>query len=173
MKGDTADSTDTTDTDGTDEHSEGNDVEEEVNIAEDSTTRERLVILLTQAGPVTASFFLGFAGTFTNLIFASHFIGDDGSKSTVFAGISLANMFANVSCMSLLIGMFYSFFLILHTPPDILMHYLLLNISVSRCHHMSYNIITIITLIVIINLIITSNMFLCSAIYAMALLYPL
>ena len=78
--------------------------EHDVNVDENSSTRERLVILLTQAGPVTVSFFLGFAGTFTNLIFASHFIGDDGAKSTVFAGISLANMFANVSCMSLLIG---------------------------------------------------------------------
>ena len=71
---------------------------------ENSTTKERLLILLAQAGPVTISFFLGFAGTFTNLIFASHFVGDDGSKSAIFAGVSLANMFANVSCMSLLIG---------------------------------------------------------------------
>lgn len=71
---------------------------------ENSTTKERLLVLLAQAGPVTVSFFLGFAGTFTNLIFASHFVGDDGLKSTIFAGVSLANMFANVSCMSLLIG---------------------------------------------------------------------
>jgi hypothetical protein len=71
---------------------------------ENSTTKERLFILLAQAVPVTVSFFLGFAGTFTNLIFASHFVGDDGSKSAIFAGVSLANMFANVSCMSLLIG---------------------------------------------------------------------
>ena len=76
----------------------------DANVDENSSTRERLVILLKQAGPVTVSFFLGFAGTFTNLIFASHFTGDDGAKSTVFAGISLANLFANVSCMSLLIG---------------------------------------------------------------------
>lgn len=79
----------------------------DANVDENSNTKERLIILLTQAGPVTASFFLGFAGTFTNLIFASHFIGDDGAKSTVFAGVSLANMFANVSCMSLLIGTMY------------------------------------------------------------------
>jgi hypothetical protein len=77
---------------------------EGVILEENSTTKERLFILLGQAGPVTASFFLGFLGTFTNLIFASHFIGDDGGKSTVFAAVSLANMFANVSCMSLMIG---------------------------------------------------------------------
>lgn len=79
-------------------------VENEVSIDEKSSTNERLQVLLAQAGPVTISFFLGFAGTFTNLIFASHFVGEDGSPSTVFAGVSLANMFANVSCMSLLIG---------------------------------------------------------------------
>jgi hypothetical protein len=76
----------------------------EVNVDEKSSTKERLFILLAQAGPVTVSFFLGFAGTFTNLVFASHFISEDGSKSVVFAGVSLANTFANVSCMSLLIG---------------------------------------------------------------------
>ena len=76
----------------------------EVSVDEKSSTRERLFILLAQAGPVTVSFFLGFAGTFTNLVFASHFISEDGSKSVVFAGVSLANTFANVSCMSLLIG---------------------------------------------------------------------
>jgi hypothetical protein len=79
-------------------------VENEVTIDENSSTSERFQVLLAQAGPVTISFFLGFAGTFTNLIFASHFISEDGSASTVFAGVSLANMFANVSCMSLLIG---------------------------------------------------------------------
>lgn len=82
--------------------------ENEVSIDENSSTKERLRVLAAQAGPVTISFFLGFAGTFTNLIFASHFVGDDGSASTVFAGVSLANMFANVSCMSLLIGTKYS-----------------------------------------------------------------
>jgi hypothetical protein len=76
----------------------------EVSVDEKSSTKERLFILLAQAGPVTVSFFLGFAGTFTNLVFASHFISEDGSKSVVFAGVSLANTFANVSCMSLLIG---------------------------------------------------------------------
>jgi hypothetical protein len=80
------------------------DVENEVSIDENSSTYERLQVLVAQAGPVTISFFLGFTGTFTNLIFASHFISEDGSASTVFAGVSLANMFANVSCMSLLIG---------------------------------------------------------------------
>ena len=88
----------------------------EVNVDENSTTNERLLILLTQAGPVTASFFLGFAGTFTNLIFASHFIGPDGAKSTVFAGVSLANMFANVTCMSLLIGKAEICNTVLHHP---------------------------------------------------------
>lgn len=85
------------DSDSTDE------VNAEVSVDEKSSTKERLFILLAQAGPVTVSFFLGFAGTFTNLVFASHFVLED-SKTVVFAGVSLANTFANVSCMSLLIG---------------------------------------------------------------------
>ena len=90
---------------GKDEDSDSTDeFNAEVSVDEKSSTKERLFILLAQAGPVTVSFFLGFAGTFTNLVFASHFISEDGSKSVVFAGVSLANTFANVSCMSLLIG---------------------------------------------------------------------
>ena len=86
------------------EYESTDEFEAEVSVDEKSSTKERLFILLAQAGPVTVSFFLGFAGTFTNLVFASHFITEDGSKSVVFAGVSLANTFANVSCMSLLIG---------------------------------------------------------------------
>ena len=86
------------------EYDSTNEFNAEISVDEKSSTRERLFILLAQAGPVTVSFFLGFAGTFTNLVFASHFISADGSKSVVFAGVSLANTFANVSCMSLLIG---------------------------------------------------------------------
>lgn len=81
---------------------EGNELESK--IGEIISKKDMLFLLLNQAGPVTVSFFLGFAGTFTQLIFASHFTGDGLEKSTVFAGISLANMFANVSCMSLMIG---------------------------------------------------------------------
>ena len=90
------------------EYESNDEFDAEVSVDEKSSTRERLFILLAQAGPVTVSFFLGFAGTFTNLVFASHFISEDGSKSVVFAGVSLANTFANVSCMSLLIGNFHS-----------------------------------------------------------------
>lgn len=97
------DKTDSLNTDDDPENLSEN-VENEVGIDENSSTNERLQVLVAQAGPVTISFFLGFAGTFTNLIFASHFVAEDGSASTVFAGVSLANMFANVSCMSLLIG---------------------------------------------------------------------
>jgi Na+-driven multidrug efflux pump len=77
----------------------------EFRIEEDITKKDMLFLLLSQAAPITLSFFLSFTGTFTQLIFASHFNGGGLDESTVFAGISLANMFANVSCMSLMIGM--------------------------------------------------------------------
>lgn len=74
-------------------------------LEEDSSTMDKIVIISQQSGPVIASFFLGLIGTFVNLLFAGRFIPTDGDRSVVFAGISLANMFVNVSCLSLLIGM--------------------------------------------------------------------
>lgn len=70
-----------------------------------STPAEQYYVLVTQSIPVIISFFLGIGGTFINLVFAGQYTHESGNKSAVFAGVSLANMFANVSCMSILIGM--------------------------------------------------------------------
>lgn len=73
---------------------------------EQSTNLEKIIILSKQSAPVIMSFFLGLLGSFINLLFAGRFVPTHGGdRSIVFAGISLANMFANVSCLSLLIGM--------------------------------------------------------------------
>ena len=71
---------------------------------DNSSGQERLIVLLKQSLPVIAAFFFQYAGTFTSLLFASHYTNSvDGSM--VFAGVSLANMFVNVTCLSLLVGM--------------------------------------------------------------------
>eukprot|EP00596_Hydrurales_sp_CCMP1899_P009553 CAMPEP_0119036386 /NCGR_PEP_ID=MMETSP1177-20130426/4087_1 /TAXON_ID=2985 /ORGANISM="Ochromonas sp, Strain CCMP1899" /LENGTH=167 /DNA_ID=CAMNT_0006996213 /DNA_START=300 /DNA_END=800 /DNA_ORIENTATION=+ len=82
-----------------------NEEENEFRVEENISKKDMLFLLLGQAAPITLSFFLSFTGTFTQLIFASHYTENGVNESTVFAGISLANMFANVSCMSLMIGM--------------------------------------------------------------------
>ena len=75
---------------------------------EKSTFVERLLILLAQASPIVVSFFLSNCGTFINLLFASRFVPTNSeitSSSALLAGVNLANLFANVSCLSLQIGM--------------------------------------------------------------------
>lgn len=74
-------------------------------LTEHSETRQKLDVIIKQSVPVVISFFLGIGGTFINLVFAGQYVHESGDKSAVFAGISLANMFANVSCLSILIGM--------------------------------------------------------------------
>lgn len=76
-----------------------------VNLSEDSSTIERLFVLIKQSFPVMSSFLLANTGQFINLMFAGHYVYSNGDKSIVFAGISLANMFANVTCQSLIVGM--------------------------------------------------------------------
>lgn len=71
---------------------------------ENSSATECLQVLTQQAIPVVITFFLTVGGTFINLVFASHYV-EDNSQSVVFAGVSLSNMFANVSGLSILIGM--------------------------------------------------------------------
>lgn len=81
-------------------------VEDELfGLSESSTNLERFRILVQQSFPVIVSFFLSIGGTFINLVFAGQYVHESGDKSAVFAGVSLANMFANVSCLSILIGM--------------------------------------------------------------------
>eukprot|EP01032_Pedospumella_encystans_P014245 gene14245-16375_t len=81
-------------------------VEDELfGLDENSSNVKKMLILSKQSAPVVMSFFLGLLGSFINLLFAGRFVPTTGDRSIVFAGISLANMFANVSCLSLLIGM--------------------------------------------------------------------
>lgn len=89
-----------------DHHNEGSHEEGELfGLSEESSQYDQLKVLISQAVPVIISFFLGIGGTFTNLVFAGQYVHETGDKSAVFAGVSLANMFANVSCLSILIGM--------------------------------------------------------------------
>jgi len=83
-----------------------NENNEDLGIDETSDLITRVKVLGKLAIPVIFSFFLGLGGSFISLFFAGQYKGLDGSSdATVFAGVSLANMFANVSCLSLLIGM--------------------------------------------------------------------
>lgn len=87
-----------------DETSDIEEIDELCGLDEHSSSTAKLLILSKQSAPVILSFFLGLLGSFINLLFAGRFV-PTGDRSVVFAGISLANMFANVTCLSLLIGM--------------------------------------------------------------------
>lgn len=88
-----------------DEDPSGPEEDELFGLDEKSSNTKKMLILSKQSAPVVMSFFLGLLGSFINLLFAGRFVPTTGDRSIVFAGISLANMFANVSCLSLLIGM--------------------------------------------------------------------
>eukprot|EP01032_Pedospumella_encystans_P022742 gene22742-25762_t len=72
---------------------------------ERSSVTEKIYYLSGRSAPVIISFFLSLSGSLINLLFAGRFVPTTGDRSIVFAGISLGNMFANVTCFSLLIGM--------------------------------------------------------------------
>lgn len=74
-------------------------------LTDTSTISELVSVLCKQAIPTIISFFLSIGGTFINLLFAGHFTHETGDTSAILAGVSMANMFANVSCLSVLIGM--------------------------------------------------------------------
>jgi len=72
----------------------------------------KLKVLLSQSLPVVLSYFIMMGGNFINLIFAGHYKdesveknGDNSGDSTIFAGVSLCNMFISVSYLSIMIGM--------------------------------------------------------------------
>lgn len=68
---------------------------------EGSTTQEQLEVLVSQSIPVVISFFLGVGGTFINLVFAGNYVHENGDRSTVFAGVSLANVRHSITaCLS-------------------------------------------------------------------------
>ncbi|CAM9280269.1 unnamed protein product, partial [Ectocarpus fasciculatus] len=62
------------------------------------------LIIISLALPVIASYLLYSTTGFVILYFAGH-LSSEADDPTIFAGISMANMFANVSCFSILIGM--------------------------------------------------------------------
>jgi MATE family multidrug resistance protein len=70
----------------------------------DSSTLDRCKMICGMAGPVMISFFLSLGSNFVILFFAGK-ISTAQDDESVFAGVSMANMFANVSCFSILSGM--------------------------------------------------------------------
>lgn len=87
--------------------------DESEGIPKNSTKRQKLLILLETSVPLIMSFFLSFSGSFINLIFCGHLSAMTGSTTSdlgptpaqIFAGISLANMWANVTYKSIIIGL--------------------------------------------------------------------
>jgi MATE family multidrug resistance protein len=73
-------------------------------MTDSSSYFEILNVLIMQSFPAVISYFLHIGGNFITLFFAG-FYSLDGDNNIVFAGISLASMFANVSCLSILVGM--------------------------------------------------------------------
>lgn len=72
-------------------------------IDESTTPAERLTIIARKALPCIASFFIGLLGPLINFAFAGHIPNTNSAE--VLAGIALANMFANMSGISLMLGM--------------------------------------------------------------------
>jgi MATE family multidrug resistance protein len=86
-------------------HDSGAKGDELFGLTEDSSQLELLSVFCQQAIPLGISFFLSIGGVFINLAFAGHYSDENGNKSAVFAAMSLSNLFATVSCRSVLIGM--------------------------------------------------------------------
>ena len=81
-------------------------LELELELDEFSPQNEKVKSLLRAAWPVITSFFLSIIGNFILMIFAGHAHEKDGLPvATVFAGVSLSNLFCNVTFRSLIIGM--------------------------------------------------------------------
>lgn len=87
-------------------------IEKTEEIDESASSLERLKILSETAAPVVLTFFLSILGNFVQLIFAGHLqISPSGNEkqsptpAQIFAAISLANMFANVTYKSIIIGL--------------------------------------------------------------------
>lgn len=79
-------------------------------LSDSSSFLEILKVMISQSLPVIISFSLQMGGNFITLIFAGHYKDDNMSNSpdgdsTVFAGISLCNMFVAVTYYSIFIGM--------------------------------------------------------------------
>jgi len=80
-------------------------------IDEGSSTLQRLRILFDSSLPLVLAFFLSISGSFINLIFCGHLgaltqMDPNGpTPAQIFAGISLANMWANVTYKSIVIGL--------------------------------------------------------------------
>jgi len=66
---------------------------------DDSSWVEKLICIVKRSVPVSIGFFLHFMTTFISLAFAGNY------SLNVFAGLTLSNMFFNVTTLSLLVGM--------------------------------------------------------------------
>ena len=85
----------------------------EPEIGESSSFSQRLHIIFESATPIICTFFLSLSGSFVNLIFCGHLSSlaplssyhDAATTAQIFAGISLANMYANVTYRSIIIGL--------------------------------------------------------------------
>jgi MATE family multidrug resistance protein len=92
---------------GREDSTPSNLAEEVPEIRDESGIVERVRILFSFASPVIVSFFLSFCGNFINLIFCGHFVPSKAGPTAaqVFAGVSLANMYANVTFLSIIVGL--------------------------------------------------------------------
>ena len=83
-----------------DEHDEGEDLDES------SPATDKVRYLMKSAWPVVTSFFLSIMGGLILMLFAGHAPESNGlAVATVFAGVSLSNLYCNVTFRSLIIGM--------------------------------------------------------------------
>ena len=89
---------------GREDSTPSNLAEEVPEIRDESGIVERVRILFSFASPVIVSFFLSFCGNFINLIFCGHFVPSKAGPTAaqVFAGVSLATMYTNVTFLSII-----------------------------------------------------------------------
>lgn len=62
-------------------------------------------LIIKRAAPVCIGYISSFANSFISMTFAGHIKDNNIKTSDIFAGISLASMFTNVSFLSLILGM--------------------------------------------------------------------
>jgi MATE family multidrug resistance protein len=77
---------------------------EESEILEATTVFLKTKLLLSRGMPVVGSFFISYMSAMIIMLYASHYGFAEGN-SDVLAGVTLANLFSNVSLFSLLVGL--------------------------------------------------------------------
>jgi Na+-driven multidrug efflux pump len=74
-------------------------------IDEHTSLAGKLFLIFSQALPIIASMTITSGSSQVNMYFAGHITTTDGNDATVFAGVSVATMFANITMLSIFIGM--------------------------------------------------------------------